>query len=176
MAGPDIKKDAKRVFEVLKAGGTAIVPASAGYTIMSDNSKSLKRIFMTKKRGAHKRHGMSGSYALHKRLHVIDQKHADTVHTLTQTFGLTLGVVAKVNDSDPIVQNLDEDTLEAASNEETMAMLIGAGTLHDEITNLTAAENMLILGSSANLTGTGKWPESLGVLATDQVRRNQISC
>ena len=131
---------------------------------------------MTKKHGAHKRHGMGGSYALHKRLHVIDQKHADIVHTLTQILGLTLDVIAKVNDSDPIFQNLDEDTLEAASNEDTMAMLIGAGTLQDEIINLTATENMLILGSSANLTGTGKWPESRRVLVADQVRRNQISC
>jgi len=155
MGGPDVKADARRVYEVLKAGGTAILPASVGYAIMTTDPGALEKMFTTKRRGAHKRHGMGGSYDLHKQIHVMSPIHADITYTLTQTFGLTLGVISKVNKDHPMIKNIDERTMEAATNDDTMAMLIGAGTLVDEVIKLTSAENLPVLGSSANLSGTG---------------------
>jgi hypothetical protein len=35
MPSPDIKAEAQRVFEVLRGGGIAIVPASMGYAFMA---------------------------------------------------------------------------------------------------------------------------------------------
>lgn len=157
MGGPDVKSDARRVFEVLRAGGTAILPASVGYAIMSTNPKALEKVFTAKRRGAHKRHGMGGSYELHKQIHVMEPIHADIVYTLTQTFGLTLGVIGRFNKEHPMIKNIDERTMEAATNGDTMAMLINAGPLVDEVIKLTSAENMPVLGSSANLSGTGSF-------------------
>ena len=155
MGGPDVKADARRVYKVLKTGGTAIVPASVGYAIMTTNPVALEKLFTTKRRGAHKRHGMGGSYELHRQIHVMDPISADITYTLTQTFGLTLGVISRFNEQHPMIKNIDERTMEAATNGETMAMLINAGTLVDEVIKLTSAENMPVLGSSANLSGTG---------------------
>ena len=155
MGGPDIKADARRVYEVLKAGGTAIIPASVGYAIMTTNPEALEKMFRTKRRGAHKRHGMGGSYELHKQIHVMSPVHADITYTLTQTFGLTLGVISKFDKEHPMIKNIDQRTMEAATNGDTIAMLINAGLLADEVIKLTSAENLPVLGSSANLSGTG---------------------
>lgn len=155
MAPLNVEADAKRVYDVLKAGGTAVVPMSVGYAICSSNPTALERIFSTKQRGAHKRHGMGGSYELHKQVHIMDPVHAEIVHTLVKTLGLPMGVVAKYDRDNPVIKNIDAITLQEATNGDNMAMLIGAGDLQDEIIKLTSAEAMPVLGSSANISGTG---------------------
>jgi tRNA A37 threonylcarbamoyladenosine synthetase subunit TsaC/SUA5/YrdC len=164
MGPPNVKADAKRIFEVLKAGGIAVMPLSVGYAISSTNPQAMERIFTTKQRGAHKRHAMGGSYELHEQVHIMDPVHADIVHTLVKTLGLTLGVVAKFDRDNAVIRNIDAGTLEAATNGDTMAMLIGAGDLQDELIKLTLAEEMPVMGSSANISGTGLSPRSTKVI------------
>jgi len=155
MGSPDVKADALRAFEVLKAGGIAICPATVGYAILTTNTQALERMFTTKKRGTHKRHGMGGNYDIHKDLHIMSPLYADIVHTLTQTFDLPMGCVAKFKKDHPLIQGIDEETLLASTNGESMSMLINAGTFMDELTKLTFAANLPVLGSSANISGTG---------------------
>jgi tRNA A37 threonylcarbamoyladenosine synthetase subunit TsaC/SUA5/YrdC len=155
MAPPNVVADAQRVYDVLKDGGTAIVPMSVGYAICSTNPSALEKIFSTKQRGAHKRHGMGGSYEFHKQIHIMKPLHAEIVHTLVKTLGLPLGVVARYDRENPVIRNIDDLTLKEATEGESMAMLIGAGELQDEIIRLTSKEDMPVLGSSANMSGTG---------------------
>ena len=155
MGAPDIKADAQRVFAVFQAGGIAIYPASMGYTLGTANSAQLTRAFQTKKRGSHKRHAMGGSFALHRELHVMDPRNAEIVRCLTQDFDIPMGVVAKYKTDHPMLKAIDDTTMEAASNDGSLAMLINAGSLQDEICKLTMAADMPFLGSSANITGTG---------------------
>lgn len=155
MPPPDIKADARRIFEVLQSGGIAVAPASMGYTIMTSNDAALERIFLAKERGSHKRHAMGGSFALHQRLHNISSQNAEIVKCLVQDFDLPLGVVAPYHADDPILKNIQPQTMEAASVGGTLAMLINAGSLTDEITKLTMEASLPFLGSSANISGTG---------------------
>jgi tRNA A37 threonylcarbamoyladenosine synthetase subunit TsaC/SUA5/YrdC len=155
MGAPDIKADARRAFEVLKAGGIAIIPAKMGYAIASSSTAALEKVFTTKRRGAHKRHAMGGSYELHKELHVLDPQHAEIVRCLVQDFDLPLAVIAKYNPDHPMMKNIDQSTLEALTVDGTLAMLINGGALQDELTKLMMEANLPLLGSSANLSGTG---------------------
>ena len=156
MGAPNVEEDAKRVFEVLKAGGIAVSPASMGYTLMTSNAKSLEKIFTTKKRGAHKRHAMGGSFELHQAIHDMKPRDAEIVRCLTQDFDLPLGVIAKFKQDHPMMDKIDETTMDATSVNGTLAMLINAGRFQDELTKLTMAENLPYLGSSANISTTGK--------------------
>jgi tRNA A37 threonylcarbamoyladenosine synthetase subunit TsaC/SUA5/YrdC len=81
---PDIKADAKRVFDVLENGGIAMVPATMGYTIVYARPEALEKVFMAKKRGSHKRHAMGGSFALHKEIHVLEPQNAEIVRSLVE--------------------------------------------------------------------------------------------
>lgn len=155
MGAPDIKADAQRVFQVLKAGGIAIVPASMGYTIMTANSSALEKVFMAKRRASHKRHAMGGSYELHKAVHILSEQNAEIVRCLVEDFDLPLGVVAPYDPNHPVVKNIDAKTMEATSVDGTLAMLVNAGKIADEITKLTSAAGLPFLGSSANISGSG---------------------
>lgn len=157
MAPPNIKEDAVRVFEVLKSGGIAIIQLSVGYAILSSNPRKLEEIFLQKGRAAVKRHAVGGTYQLHKEVHVVeDPRHAEIVRSIVEDFDLPLGVIAKYNRDHRIFKHLDDATLEAASVDGTMSLLLNAGKLHNEIGNLALEAGIPCLGSSANLTGTGK--------------------
>ncbi|KAJ9610478.1 hypothetical protein H2200_005255 [Cladophialophora chaetospira] len=155
MGAPDIKGDAQRVFEVIKAGGIAITPSSMGYALASSTTEALEKMFTTKRRGTHKRHAMGGNYALHKELHIMQPEHAEIVRCLTQDFDLPLAVIANYDSAHPMFKHIDQSTLEALTVDGTVAMLINGGAFQDELVNLTMKAKIPLLGSSANISGTG---------------------
>ena len=151
----DIAVDAQRVFEVLKNGGLAIVPADIGYGLIAIDPAALERAFVTKQRQHHKRHAMIGSYALHKELHVLPEPEAKMVELLTQEIDLPLGVIAPFNPSHPILKKLGSETLARSSVDGTLAMLVNGGAFQDEISRICTEAGLPLMGSSANLTGKG---------------------
>jgi tRNA A37 threonylcarbamoyladenosine synthetase subunit TsaC/SUA5/YrdC len=161
MGAPDIKADARRVFDVLKAGGIAITPSSMGYALATATTEALEKMFTTKRRSAHKRHAMGGNYELHKQLHVMQPEHAEVVRCLTQDFDLPLAVIAKYDPNHPMLKHIDQSTLEALTVNGTLAMLINAGAFQDELIDLMIEANIPVIGSSANISGTGKFIQFL---------------
>ena len=151
----DIAADARRVFEVLKKGGLAIMPADIGYGLVAIDTNALERAFVTKQRQPHKRHAMIGSFALHKELHVLPEREAKMVELLTQDIDIPLGVIAPLNPDHPIIKKLGLDTLAKSSVDGTLAMLVNGGSLQDELSRLATEAGLPLMGSSANLTGKG---------------------
>ncbi|EXJ69245.1 uncharacterized protein A1O5_07281 [Cladophialophora psammophila CBS 110553] len=155
MGAPDVKTDARRVFEVISAGGIAIIPSSMGYALASSTTEALEKMFKTKRRGAQKRHAMGGNFALHQELHVMRPEHEEIVRCLTQDFDLPLAVIAKYDQDHPMFKHIDQPTMEALTVDGTLAMLINGGALQDELANLMREAKLPLLGSSANISGTG---------------------
>lgn len=147
--------DAQKVFEVLKSGGIAIIPANVGYGIVAVDPNALRRIFVTKKRQPHKRHAMMGSYALHQEIHNLDSHAAGLVRLLAVDLDLPVGVVAPYHREHPIIRNLPPDILAESTIDGTLAMLVNGGRLQDEICRLATDVGLCVLGSSANITGMG---------------------
>ena len=72
------------------------------------------------------------------------------VETLTQDqVRAVLGAVEDAN------RAFDADAMKASTAEGTVGMLINAGPFHKELTRLSREEVVPLLGSSANLSGTG---------------------
>lgn len=178
MGAPDIKADARRVFEVLKDGGIAITPSSMGYALASSTPQALEKMFVTKKRPAHKRHAMGGNYALHKDLHVMRPEDAEIVRHLTQDVDLPLAVIAPFNSEHPMFKHIDQTTLEALTVDGTLAMLINGGAFQDELADLMMEAKLPLLGSSANISGTGRLisVSSLITACLTCHLRNQVRC
>lgn len=151
----DVAGDARRVFEVLKEGGVAIIPASVGYGIVAIQPVALQKVFATKQRKPHKKHAMIGSYALHRELHRLDARKGGMVRLLTVDMDLPLGVVAPFREDHPIVQSLGEETLKQSSVDGTLAMLVNGGAFQEELSRLATEAGLPLMGSSANLTGKG---------------------
>lgn len=152
---PDVMGDARRTADILAGGGVAIVPGDVGYGIMASNSEAMLRMFHTKRRGSHKRHAMIGSWDLHDELHIMSPRTEDMVNAITKDFDLPLGVISHFRRDHPILRDLDMATIEASSVEGTMSLLLNAGSFMKALIPITHAMNMPVMGSSANLTGTG---------------------
>lgn len=151
----DIKADARRIFEVLQQGGIAIIPNDAGYALMGGSKEAVQRIFQAKRRGSHKRNAMLCSRATQRELHVLDERSQTMIDVLTQDYDLTVGVVAPYRKDHPLIAKLDDELLKASTGHGTVAMLLNAGQLFEEVCRLCREAVLPVFGSSANLTGTG---------------------
>jgi hypothetical protein len=87
MGPPNIKADAKHIFNVIKNGGIAICPATVGYTLMTTNTEALEKMFTTKKRGAHKRYATGRTFQVSQEVHDLSSLYSDIIRT-TEDFDL----------------------------------------------------------------------------------------
>jgi tRNA A37 threonylcarbamoyladenosine synthetase subunit TsaC/SUA5/YrdC len=156
MAGLDIEGDARRAFDVLKAGGIAILPNDVGYSLIGGSTAALQRIFATKGRAPTKLNAMLGNAAIHREVHVVDARQRDIVRAITEDYDLPLGLIAPARADHPLLRKLDQDSWQASSKAGTVLMLLNAGRFHEAICRLSLAETHPLFGSSANrsLSGT----------------------
>ena len=151
----DVARDAQRVLDVLRNGGLAIIPANVGYGLVACDAEALDRLVTVKRRKPHKKHAMIGSYVLQETIHVLPPERQAMVRLLTVDFDLPLGVVAPFRPDHPLVRKLGHATLSKSTVEETLSMLVNGGNLQEELSRLTAAAGLPLMGSSANISGTG---------------------
>ncbi|GAB2480424.1 L-threonylcarbamoyladenylate synthase [Nocardiopsis aegyptia] len=155
MGRHDIKGDAQRIYETVVAGGAVIMPGDVGYAATATSSEALLRLFRAKRRAPHKRHAMGGNYALHREVHQLDQQEQDIIDAVVVDAGLPLTIAARYDASHPVVAAIEPETLAASTVGDTLAMLVNGGALHDEVVSIAHRHSVPLLGSSANLTGTG---------------------
>jgi tRNA A37 threonylcarbamoyladenosine synthetase subunit TsaC/SUA5/YrdC len=144
-----------RIFNVLAKGVTAIIPNDAGYALMGGSAEAVRRIFVGKRRGEHKRNAMLCPIETQRELHVLDARSQEMIEAITQDYDLTLGAVAPYRPDHPLMTKLDEQLLRGSTGNGTLAMLLNAGPLFDEVCRLCREAVLPVFGSSANLTGTG---------------------
>lgn len=156
MAAPiAIEADARRAFDMLKAGGIAILPNEVGYSLIGGSTAALKRIFETKGRAPTKLNAMLGNDAIHREVHVLDGRQREIVKAITIDHDLPLGLIAPARHDHPLLRKLDREAWEASSSAGTVCMLLNAGPFHEAICRLSLAETHPLFGSSANRTMTG---------------------
>jgi tRNA A37 threonylcarbamoyladenosine synthetase subunit TsaC/SUA5/YrdC len=151
----DTKGDARRIFDVLSHGGVAIIPNDAGYALMGGSAAAVQKIFETKRRGAHKRNAMLCAIETQRELHALDARSQAMIEAITQDFDLTLGAVAPYRADHPLMARLSGELLKGSTANGTVAMLLNAGPLFDDVCRLCREAVLPVFGSSANLTGTG---------------------
>ena len=155
MVSDFIRDDARRAFDVLKAGGIAIIPMDVGYTCAGGSGAALKRIFHTKKRGTSKRNAMVGDMAIARQLYDLSPRGWEVVEVITRDYDLPLGAVGPCWIDHPLLRVLDEEAIEASTKDGTLVMLLNAGPFHSQISRLSLTEGHPIFGSSANLSLAG---------------------
>jgi tRNA A37 threonylcarbamoyladenosine synthetase subunit TsaC/SUA5/YrdC len=151
----DVAGDARRAFDVLRAGGVAIVPHNIGYSILGGSNAALRKIFVTKGRGATKRNAMVGNFATHSELHVCSTRGREIVRAIVDDYGLPLGCIAPFRSDHPMMMRLDGETLDGSTENGTVVILLNAGRFHAELTRLGHEFQFPLFGSSANKTLSG---------------------
>lgn len=152
----DIKADARRAFEVLQGGGTAILPMDVGYSLIGGSARALSTIFEAKGRAPSKLNAMLGDKVLHEEIHQLDSRGYEIVEAITNDHDLPLGVIAPASLEHPILRNMSSEALEKSSRSGTVLMLLNAGAFHAQICALSREYQHPLFGSSANrsLQGT----------------------
>ncbi|MET0455783.1 MAG: Sua5/YciO/YrdC/YwlC family protein [Mycobacterium sp.] len=155
MSRNDIFGDARRIYETVVAGGAVIMPSDIGYGAVASSSDALLRLFRAKQRAPHKRHAMAGDYELHREIHRLGHQEHDMIDAVVLDAGLPLAVVAPYDPSHPVVAAIEPETLQASTVGDTLAILVNGGRLQHAVVRLAHRDGVPLLGSSANLTGTG---------------------
>ncbi len=155
MSFNDYKADSRRVYETLLAGGIGIVPTDVGYVILGIAREAIWKIFEVKRRKPDKLNAMCGCQEMHRDLHVLDDDRRAVVSTIVGDANLPMGTVAPARLDHPALASLDEDVLDQTTDEGTIAMLLNAGPLLDELARIAFADDRLVIGSSANISLRG---------------------
>jgi len=152
----DIEGDARAAFDILKNGGSAILPMDVGYAFIGGSTDALKRIFEAKQRGPTKLNAMIGDNAMSEALHVLTGAQRAIVDAITVDQGLPLGIIAPARMEHPLLQALDDEGRARSTRGGTVCMLLNAGPFHAVIAKLSRLEGHPLFGSSANrsLQGT----------------------
>jgi len=151
----DIAGDARRTIDVIKSGGIALVPNDTGYALCGSSLEPLQKIFDNKRRGTHKRNAMGANLDTQRELHTLDRRAQEMVEALVLDHDLPIAVVGAFRADHPVMRKLDPELLRASTAAGTLALLLNAGTFHEQLCRLAHDEVVPLLGSSANFSGTG---------------------
>jgi tRNA A37 threonylcarbamoyladenosine synthetase subunit TsaC/SUA5/YrdC len=151
----DVARDARQAFDVLRRGGTAIVPHTIGYAALGGSGAALRRIFSAKRRGASKRNAMVANQSVQGEVHRLSARGRDIVRAIVEDYDLPLGAIAPCRLDHPMLAQLDAQTVEDSTHNSTVAILLNAGRFHAELTRLSEDAVFPLFGSSANLSLSG---------------------
>ena len=151
----DIAGDARRIIDVVKNGGIALVPQHTGYAMCGASMEPLRKIFDTKQRGGHKRNAMAADLETQRDMMTLGKREQEMVEAIVLDYDLPLGVIGPFRADHPLLMKLGDDALKASSAGGTIGNLLNAGPLHRELTRLSREELVPLFGSSANISGTG---------------------
>ena len=152
----DIPGDAARALDVLRGGGTVMLAHLCGYGMFAGTEAAAERIFNTKQRGGHKRNTLLAHVGLQREIHALDARTQNMVEAITVDYDLPLAAIAPYNADHPVLRDLTGTFLAGSTANGTINLFVNAGALANELSRQAHAVNQIILGSSANITGTGQ--------------------
>ena len=155
MSFQDHEHDARRVYETLLEGGIGIIPTDVGYVILGISAEAIRKIFEVKRRKPDKLNAMCGCAEMHRDLHVLNDDRRAIVSAILDDADLPMGTVAPARLDHPALASLEKDVLAQTTDEGTIAMLLNAGPLLDELARIAFADDRLVIGSSANVSLRG---------------------
>ncbi|TGJ77087.1 hypothetical protein E0Z10_g10792 [Xylaria hypoxylon] len=153
---PNVERDAREAFEVLKAGGVIIAPMDSGYALLSCSAEGIERAFAAKQRKPGHTLGIVATYETHEQLHILPPEKFEMTRVITQDMHSLLGVVAHYRKDHPRIAALTPATLDRTTKGDTLGIGIAEGPFLRELGRLNDEDGQLMIGSSANLTGRGQ--------------------
>ncbi|KAI3318894.1 hypothetical protein HD806DRAFT_511243 [Xylariaceae sp. AK1471] len=153
---PDVKRDAREAFETLKAGGCIIVPTDCGYGLMSACNAGIERCFIAKERKVGHTIGVIGTFRAFTELNDVPPEKVEMVRVITQDMDQLLNTIAPLKPNHPRMAHLTPENFVRVTRNGTLAMNIGESPFLRELGRLNDEDGQLMMGSSANITGTGQ--------------------
>jgi tRNA A37 threonylcarbamoyladenosine synthetase subunit TsaC/SUA5/YrdC len=145
---------AERVWTVLRGGGLALVPTRAGFGLVAACSEAVRRIYELKGRPASKPCVTVADAAVFA--DVSEPLPKDVEEWVGGVLRRSpLALVTRRSARSRLLGQLDPYTLGQCTQDDTVATFHGVGPLVQRVAALAYAEGRIVVGSSANLSGTG---------------------
>lgn len=150
-----VERDARRVFDVVRGGGVAMIPLDVAYAVIASSPEAVRRVYAAKGRDMSKPMGIVGGMTAHEALHELDQARRAMVRAVTVKHGLPLSVVAPYRRDHGYLASLDSFVLRQSTLDGTLNILLNAGGLRNRIAELCWAAQQPMVGTSANVSMAG---------------------
>jgi tRNA A37 threonylcarbamoyladenosine synthetase subunit TsaC/SUA5/YrdC len=149
----NIENDARRAYLILRDGGLVLLPTDVGYGLVAIEEPAVRRIYELKGRPASKPCvTVANAEVLARVAHPLRD---DVREWLVDVTRLTpLAVIARAAES-PLLAGQSDYVRGQSTHNGTIALFFRAGRIIERVAELALAEGKLVLGSSANLSGTG---------------------
>jgi tRNA A37 threonylcarbamoyladenosine synthetase subunit TsaC/SUA5/YrdC len=149
------REDARQAFDVMAAGGVAVLPLSVSYAIFAHSTEGVERIYRLKQRPLTKPNGVIGNWDIFREVFQVSERDRDLVRCLTLDHDLPLSIVAPFNPQHDWLRHAEAGALRLATKGTTMDLLMNAGPLHNTLAAMSLEAGKPLMGSSANVSNSG---------------------
>ena len=153
-SSPPIERDAVSILEVIQRGGVALAQTQTGYGLVAMRSEGVRRIYELKGRPSEKPCVTVGTMQILDQVATgIDPETRAWLATATASW--PLAVIARMRPESALLASFEPFVAAQCTKLDTIATFFGVGTLIAQVASLAQAQGQLVVGSSANLAGTG---------------------
>jgi tRNA A37 threonylcarbamoyladenosine synthetase subunit TsaC/SUA5/YrdC len=149
-----LELDARRIYDLLADGGLALARTNTGYGLVAMKSQAVRRIYELKGRPAQKPCVTVGTMPILD--DVATGIDSDVRAWLSNAVNRwPVAVITKTNRFSRLVRNFEPFVASQCTKLDTIATFFGVGELFATAAGMAYAHGQLIVGSSANLAGSG---------------------
>ncbi|MEI7786212.1 MAG: Sua5/YciO/YrdC/YwlC family protein [Betaproteobacteria bacterium] len=149
------KRDAQQAFRIMSSGGVTLLPLSVSYAIFAHTALAVERIYSLKKRPQTKPNGVIGNWDIFTDVFEVSDRDRDLVRCLTLDHDLPLSIIGPYRADHDWLRTVQFGALRRSTKAGTMDLLMNAGPLHNELARLSLDAAQPLMGSSANISGSG---------------------
>ena len=149
------KRDAQHAFRIMSSGGVTLLPLSVSYAIFAHTALAVERIYSLKKRPQTKPNGVIGNWDIFTEVFEVTERDRDLVRCLTLDHDLPLSIIGPYRADHDWLRTVQFGALRRSTKAGTMDLLMNAGPLHNELARLSLEAAQPLMGSSANISGSG---------------------
>ncbi len=151
---PNSVVDSNTLYQVIRDGGLVLARTNTGYGLVGMTSDAVRRIYELKGRPTHKPCVTVGTMAILADVAVgIDRPTRVWLEGAVTKW--PVAIVARTNARSSLVRNWEPFVASQCTKGGTIATFFGVGERIASAARLAHAEGRLVVGSSANLAGTG---------------------
>ncbi len=154
MNSHSIEADARRMYDLVAGGGLALARTNTGYGLIAMKSDAVRRIYELKGRPAQKPCVTVGTMAILD--DVTTGINAETRGWLADAAARwPMAIIARMNRQSPLLSSFEPFVASQCTKADTIATFFGVGDLIAGTAAIAREHGQLVVGSSANLAGTG---------------------
>lgn len=146
--------DARNAYAAIRDGGLVLLPTDVGYGLIACHETAVARIYALKGRPAAKPCVTVATLEIQSELAPITEPKLRAWVQETSAYS-PLAIVNRLNPESELLAGLSPFVRGQATTNGTVATFHNAGELVTRIARMALADGLLVIGSSANTSGTG---------------------